>query len=213
MKSIRAIFARHGEAEGQGKVAKGRRDYPLDAHGKQEAKKLGEDVAKLKPDVVVTSPLQRAKIPAQKIADRAGVPLKVNKGLLPWDFGDWTGKPESEVHPKLRDLWRNHPDKPIPGGESFSQSVQSAKKGILQALGAGKRPAIVTHSRNLRQLPHILSGKPTADPTKGGPEPGQYEILTKEGKLIHGSKNQAQDEADSQRPSNDSHRAARTERK
>lgn len=212
MKSIRAIFARHGEAQGQGKIAKGRKDLPLDARGHREARQMGRDIAKLKPDVVVTSPLKRAKIPAQEIAKRAGVPLRVNKGLLPWDFGHWTGKPQSEVHPKLRDLWQNHPDKPIPGGESFNHSVKAEKKGILQALHSGKRPAVVTHSRNLRQLPHALFGKPTGDPTKGGPGPGEYEILTQGGKLIHGSKNKTKDEEDSQKSNHGAYRAARSAR-
>lgn len=185
---IAAIFARHVEAKGQHKLSKGTADLPVDEKGARQAEEISERIARLRPTAVFSSPLQRALVPAQLTAQKAAVPLHVEQNLKPWDFGPkWTGKPAKEIEPKLRKLWK-HPDAPTPGGQSLNQFAGQSRQGISTALArGGGRPAVFTHSRNLRELPNAIYGTKLADPTKGGPEPGEFELLTKKGQLVRGS--------------------------
>lgn len=178
----KAIFVRHAEAKEQHRIAKGAKDEPLDEHGRSEARKIGQKVGKLHPKLVITSPLQRAKLPAQEIAKKAHAPLKVLKSLVPWKFGDWTGKPKAPVEKKLHNLAMHHPNEPTPGkgGESFNRFMSRASeavKPIKQAINAGKKPAVVWHSRQDREKQNLLLGAARRDPTKGGSAPGQFTLL------------------------------------
>lgn len=186
-KSIAAIFARHVESEGQHKVSKGTADFPVDAKGAKEADSISSRIARLKPTAVISSPLERAIVPAQLTAKKSGVPLKIEPKLKPWEFGEWTGKPLEQVEPKLRAIWKHNPDAAPPGGTSLNQFARQSRQGILAALAqGGERPAIFTHSRNLRELPNALYGTKLADPTRGGPDPGEFDVLTTKGRLIRG---------------------------
>jgi broad specificity phosphatase PhoE len=192
--NVKAIFARHAEVKENRpgyKLAKGLKDYPLDSEGKKESQKLAARVARYKPTVVLASPLQRATHPAQATAKAAGVPLKVEPDLKPWDFGQWAGKPAEEIEPKLADMAANHPEQKTPGGESFNSFLKRSDRGyrkIKLAMAQGERPAVITHSRNLREIQHGMFGGKAADPTKGGPEPSGFMTLSRRNKLqLHGA--------------------------
>jgi len=185
---VKAVFVRHPDTTVQGKISKGQTDYPLDEEGEKQSGQIAETAAKLKPKVVFSSPLQRAKIPAKKLAEKTGADLRVTPKLLPWDFGNLSGQPESKAEPVLRDLWRNHPDKPAGDtGESFNAALGRERDFVthqlLPSMNEGLRPAVVFHSRQSRQLPHLMQGKPTADPTTGGLPPAGIEALDTSGKF------------------------------
>lgn len=188
-----AILIRHAEtAENRPphKLMKGTRDYPLDAAGKRESKELAARIARYKPTVVLSSPLKRALHPARAIARRAGVALHVMPELAPQAFGKWTGKPAKEYEPKLKKMFLEHPDQAPPGGETGRQfletKVRPAYRKIKALISAGERPAVVTHSRNLREMDYGLHGGPPADPTTGGPEPSGYALVDRKLKVkIH----------------------------
>lgn len=190
----KAIFIRHAEVQENRpghKLAKGCKNYSLDADGKKESTVLAARIARYKPSVVLTSPLERAEHPARATAKTASVPLKVDASLKPWDFGKWAGKPASEIEPKLKDLAANHPDQKTPGGESFNTFLHRSDQGyrkIKLMIAQGERPAVFTHSRNLREYQHGMNGGPAADPTKGGPEPSGFMTLSRKNKLqLHGA--------------------------
>jgi broad specificity phosphatase PhoE len=182
--AVKAIFVRHSESTGNAQdIVKGTRDYPTDRRGKIESKALATRVARFKPTVVVSSPLSRATEPARAIAKKAGVKLIIDKGLLPQDFGDLTGTPRATGEPKIRRAALEHPSEPLPGGESFREwdgKNTAAMQRVARRIKAGERPAVVTHSRNLRELGHALLGDRVADPTRGGPSPAGF--VTLEGK-------------------------------
>jgi phosphohistidine phosphatase len=56
---------------------------PLSARGTQQARELGERLATVAPDVVITSPLLRARETGAAIAKAAGVDLRVDDRLAP----------------------------------------------------------------------------------------------------------------------------------
>ncbi len=184
-----AIFIRHSESTGNAeKIIKGTKNYPLDSRGKEESMALAAQIARYRPTVVLSSPLDRAKHPAQLIAKKAGVKLKIDKGLLPPDLGNLTGTPQKTGEPAIRKAFKS-PDKPI-GKTGDTPAAWDAKntstiRKINVMITRGERPAVVTHSRNLRELPHTIQGKPLQDPTKGGPEPSGFVLLKGKNLVTH----------------------------
>ncbi len=187
--NVKAIFARHSEVKENRpghKLAKGLIDYPLDAKGRAESNALAARVARYKPTVVISSPLKRALHPAKEIAKRTGSPLEIDHDLKPWDFGKWAGKPASKVEPRLKRMGAEQPDKPTPQGESFNHFLAHSNRAyrkIKMRIQQGDRPAVVTHSRNLREIQAGMFGGKPADPTTGGPEPSGFMTLSRKQKL------------------------------
>lgn len=187
--TVKALFIRHSESTGNAQhLVKGAKEYPLDAKGKEESQKLATRIARYKPTIVVTSPLGRAKVPAQDIARRAKVSLHVDKQLLPQRFGTLTGTPAKQGEPIISKMSKEEPDRNVGGskGQSFNSALKqndSAMRRIKMRIANGERPAVVTHSRVLRNLPHSLFGSKPKDPTKGGPEPSGLIILDSRNKL------------------------------
>ena len=56
---------------------------PLSARGRDEARALGERLAAERPDLVLSSPLLRARETAAAIAKAAGVELRIDERLAP----------------------------------------------------------------------------------------------------------------------------------
>jgi len=185
-----AILIRHAEtAENRPdkKLMKGTRDYPLDAAGKKESVALAARIARYKPTVVLSSPLQRAVHPAQAIARKAGVALHIMPELAPQAFGRWTGKSAHEYEPKYKKMFLDNPDQAPPGGETgrhfLETKVRPSYRKIKAMIAAGERPAVLTHSRNLREMDYGLHDGPPADPTSGGPEPSGYALIDRKLKV------------------------------
>lgn len=81
---MRLILVRHahsdpGEPDGL---------RPLSRRGLDEARALGDELAALEPDVVLTSPLLRARETAAAIAKAAGVEVRVDERLAPGATAD-----------------------------------------------------------------------------------------------------------------------------
>ena len=85
-------LVRHGRTRlNAAGLLRGRLDEPLDAVGQREADALAEAFAAVAADVVVASPLQRARDTAATVADRLGRPVVVVQGLIDRDYGPWAG--------------------------------------------------------------------------------------------------------------------------
>ncbi|HWL33950.1 MAG TPA: histidine phosphatase family protein [Gaiellaceae bacterium] len=81
---MRLILVRHAHSDpGQPDELR-----PLSARGRDEARALGERLAAERPDVVLTSPLLRARETAAAIAKAAGVELRVDERLAPGAAAD-----------------------------------------------------------------------------------------------------------------------------
>lgn len=119
------LLVRHGQTPTTGQVLPGRAPgLHLADEGRQQAEFAATRIAELKRvDAVYTSPLERAKETAAPIGAAVGHKVKVNRGLIECDFGEWTGK-------KLKDLmkkpeWQTVQRAPstfrFPNGESFTE--------------------------------------------------------------------------------------------
>lgn len=91
---------RHGETtwNASGFVC-GRADVPLTEKGQKQAEILAEKVAQLEITVtkIIHSPLQRAKVTAQAVADKLQLPMEMDERLVEMDFGEYDGMPSHET--------------------------------------------------------------------------------------------------------------------
>ncbi len=133
---------------------RGWKDVPLSADGKKEAQRLGVEIARIRPDFLACSDLERAYETAAIIAKACDMPIgEVTKGFRPWNLGEFTGQLSKEAVPKIALYACTKPDKKIPDGESFNSFKArffGALAGVLKAHGGVV--AIVTHHRGERLL-------------------------------------------------------------
>src|SRR3981081_1358225 len=87
------LFVRHGKTPTTGAILPGRaRGLHLSDEGRAQAEALAERiVAAADVRAVYASPLERARETAAPIARSCRVSVKVERGLVECDFGDWTG--------------------------------------------------------------------------------------------------------------------------
>src|SRR5919202_2035091 len=90
------LLVRHGQTPTTGKLLPGRAPgLHLSETGQAQAEAVGRRLAgqpKTKIAAVYASPLERTKETAGAIAGALGLKVKVDKGLLEADIGDWTGQ-------------------------------------------------------------------------------------------------------------------------
>jgi len=89
-----ALLMRHGETpwNREGRVM-GRNPVELDSHGRAQVAGLVDFVRALKPDLIVTSPLVRARQSAEIIAAGlgGGVPIREDEQIAEVQYGRWEG--------------------------------------------------------------------------------------------------------------------------
>jgi probable phosphoglycerate mutase len=119
------LLVRHGITPSTGKLLPGRAaGLHLTDKGVEQAERAGARIAELKQvDAIYTSPLERARQTAAPIAAATGLKVKVDRGLLECDFGEWTGAELANLM-KLPE-WRTVQKAPstfrFPNGESFTE--------------------------------------------------------------------------------------------
>ncbi len=156
---ITLYLIRHGETEWN-KTGRyqGSTDVELSALGLQQAEKTKDYFQSIPLDGVIASPLQRARITAQGIADTHHLPLELVPALQELCFGDWEGKTFGEIDtlwPGMMDEMYHHPDKlRLPHGESFLDCQKRTMAFIHELLqrGDNKIYAIVSHGAALRTI-------------------------------------------------------------
>lgn len=118
MRPTTILLARHGEtAWNRSKVFRGTRDVPLNDNGRNQAKLLAEVLRGRSIRAVYTSPLSRARETADIALANHGIEPVVEKGLIDFDYGDWTGLEETEVArrwPQQYRLWSTQPERAQP---------------------------------------------------------------------------------------------------
>lgn len=113
---MKLYVTRHGQTQWnlENKIL-GRTDLPLNETGREQAKILAQKAVNLNPDLIISSPMLRARETAQAAADRCGVPVRLDSRLIEQDFGIYEGQ-----HHKVPDYLENKRQFTYryPGGES-----------------------------------------------------------------------------------------------
>lgn len=119
------LLVRHGQTElSIERRFAGRDDTALTKEGVRQAGLVARRLATAGVDVIVTSPLQRARKTAEVIAEATGAPMVVDEDLVEADFGLWQGLTFAEADnawPADLAAWLSSPDAAPPGGESFAK--------------------------------------------------------------------------------------------
>ena len=84
--------ARHGQTQWnlEDKVC-GRTDLPLTEAGLEQAQLLAQRTKGLKIDMIISSPMLRARQTAAPAAEKYGIPVKVDDRLIEQDYGIYEG--------------------------------------------------------------------------------------------------------------------------
>ncbi len=127
-------FIRHGEAlDDINNTFGGWADDPLTENGIKLAKELAESIKHLEPKKIFSSPLQRAKVTAEIIADNLKIPLQIIEDLKERNrYGILTGMNIEKTKAEFPDLFEQVKDyhQTIKGAESY----QHFKKRVMDAL-------------------------------------------------------------------------------
>ena len=75
----------------------GKLNPPLTKEGRAQAQKVAAEIAKIKPDVLIASPLQRTKETAEEISKATGLRPIYDEVWYECSFGDWDGLSVDEV--------------------------------------------------------------------------------------------------------------------
>jgi probable phosphoglycerate mutase len=142
------LLLRHGEtALSVERRFAGRCDAPLTDTGRRQA---GAAAARLAArggiDVIVSSPLQRARRTAEAVAEATGAALKVDDDLVETDFGDWEGLTFAEASARWPDeisAWLASPDMAPPRGESLATVARRVLSALDRLLAAHETGTIV----------------------------------------------------------------------
>jgi len=152
------LLLRHGQtALSVDKRFSGLGDHGLTEVGRQQAADAGQRLATAGVDVVVTSPLLRARQTAEVIAAAAGLEPVVEDGLRETDFGAWEGCTFGEVQLSWPDelaAWLSDTAVAPPDGESFDATavrVRRARDRLLAAHG-GRTLVVVSHVSPIKTL-------------------------------------------------------------
>jgi broad specificity phosphatase PhoE len=145
----RLFLIRHGETEWS---ASGRHtgwtDIPLSETGVAQAERLGERLAGLAFDLVLSSPLARA-LDTCRIAG-LGDAAVVDPDLREWDYGEVEGRTTDELRTSEPDwsIWTAR----IERGESVEDVGRRVDRVIARALAARGDVALFGHGHGLRIL-------------------------------------------------------------
>ena len=164
------VFLRHGESIGNAQSRwQGQSDYPLTEKGRAQAQALAErwksEGAKF--DLIIVSPLGRAKETAEIIAPAVGAPLEFDPILLERHIGEMEGLTAEEVRRRPRPPYITPYDSIGGEGEGDWALFLRAGQALHSLL---RRPAgsylIVSHGGLLNQLMNAIMGiAPHVDPS------------------------------------------------
>jgi probable phosphomutase (TIGR03848 family) len=151
-RSTTILLVRHGLTPSTGATLPGRaRGLHLADAGRAQADAAAARIAKLdKVAAVYASPLERTRETAAPIARSLGLRVRVDRGLLECDFGEWTGGALKELarKPEWRTVQRYPSGFRFPGGESFTE-MQTRITTALARLAArhpGETIVAVSHA-------------------------------------------------------------------
>ena len=146
----------------------GQLNPPLTETGIAQAEKVAAEIAKIKPDVLIASPLQRTTQTAEVIAKATGLTPIFDEAWYECSFGDWDGLSIQEVKEKWPEdyiSWISSSAFTPPGGESYDD-VAARIEPAFDALAdkyPGQKVVIVTHNGVIKQMASIVvEGNPNS---------------------------------------------------
>ena len=156
---VEVWLVRHGETEWSrdGKHTS-TTDLPLTAEGERVALSLRDRLADASFDLVLTSPMRRARETAALVG-RAEA--EVDADLAEWDYGEYEGRTTAEIREQVPDwtIWTD----PVPGGETAEQVAERLDRVVDRLRDVRGRALVFGHGHALRALTARWLELPVAD--------------------------------------------------
>lgn len=156
--STLVLLIRHGQTPTTGKTLPGRaKGLHLADSGHSQARNVAERLAVLKRlDAIYASPLERARETAAPLAKARSMSVRIDRGLLECEFGEWTGAELKDLmtKPEWATVQRYPSGFRFPGGESFAE-MQTRMSSTVQRLAAdhvGGVIACVSHADPIKAV-------------------------------------------------------------
>jgi broad specificity phosphatase PhoE len=141
-------YLRHGQtdwnAEGR---SQGSIDIPLNATGIGQAQAAAQQLRNRGIATIVASPLSRARVTAEIVAETLGLPIQFEPDLKEVNWGVQEGQPASDWF----DRWTNTDFAPE-GAETFAQLRRRTTAGVNRALANTAPVLVVAHGAVFRTL-------------------------------------------------------------
>jgi glucosyl-3-phosphoglycerate phosphatase len=159
----RIVLLRHGRTEWNAQRRyQGQADPPLDEVGRSQAIEVSALVAAMRPDVLITSDLARARQTAEQVAALTGGPLQQDVRLRERHLGHWQGLTRDEVAARYPDEfadWLAGRDVTRRGGESRKEVAERALE-LVDELPEVPVTVLVCHGATAMCLSAALLGLP-----------------------------------------------------
>jgi broad specificity phosphatase PhoE len=152
-------LVRHGETEWS---KAGRHtsttDLPLTEEGERVARSLRDRLADVSFELVLTSPMQRARV----TADLAGFgAAEVDDDLVEWAYGEYEGRTSAEIRQEVPGwtIWTHE----TPGGQTPAELTERLDRVAHRLRAVSGRALVFGHGHALRALTARWLGLPVTD--------------------------------------------------
>jgi len=157
MAATTLVLLRHATTAATGRRLGGRTPgVHLDAAGKLQAEAAARRLGGLPVRAIYASPLERTRETAATVARPHGLRVRIERGVLEVDYGDWTDRPLAQL--RRLALWRTVQQAPsrvvFPGGESIRAAQQRAVEATerLATVHAGETIVLVSHADVIKAI-------------------------------------------------------------
>lgn len=161
------LLIRHGENEyvKTGRMAGRLPDVHLNERGQQQAQELAEALAMAPIKAIYSSPMERAVETAMPLAQKLGMEISIQPGLVESNIGEWAGL-ELKAARKFPE-WKLVQSAPsrfrFPGGESFVEMqsrLVSEIESIARLHKKDEMVACVSHADPIKLIVAYYMGMP-----------------------------------------------------
>ncbi len=162
----RIVLVRHGQTgDNAAGIWQGHRDSALSEVGLAQVRRAAPEVAAYRPQVIVSSDLQRAQVTAQAIGAVSDVPVRVDARFREIDVGHWQGRTSAEVRAEgsieLDALGRGEDVRRGRTGETVAETavrVLAALRSVIDELEPARVAVVVGHGVSSRAGAAALVG-------------------------------------------------------
>lgn len=140
-------------------------DPALTDKGLAQAELIAAEMARIKPDILIASPLQRTRQTADVISKATGLEVIFDEIWFELSFGLWDGMAFEEVREKFPEdyqNWLNSASFAPGGGESYEQAAIRVDEALEKLLAQypGQKVAVVTHNGIIKSAARLALGAP-----------------------------------------------------
>lgn len=163
----RIVFWRHGRTMWNAEHRfQGQMDIPLDETGHAQAERAASELVLLRPDVIIASDLERARVTAEYLSRLTGVAVRTDSALRETFAGEWQGLTRTQLHERFPNelaRWSSGSDIRPGGGETRIEVSARMVGAVDRGLNATPQEGtlvVATHGGSARAAIGALLGLP-----------------------------------------------------